>query len=50
MAIQVGEWTDDLRQWVAEAREHYDVLQQDRLKKTVVSRNGFPTLDGKSRL
>jgi hypothetical protein len=49
MAIQVEEWTDELRQHVAEAREHYDVLQPDRLKETLLSRDEFPKLGGKRR-
>lgn len=49
MAVQIGEWTDKLRQQVAEARERYNVLQPDRLKKTHFSRDEFPTLDGKRK-
>lgn len=46
MAIQVDEWTDEMLEDVARAKEQYSILLEERLINTHTSHDEYPTLPG----
>jgi hypothetical protein len=46
-AMRIDEWTDELVASALKAKEHYDILRQDRLIKRKLSRDEYPHLDEK---
>jgi hypothetical protein len=47
-AMRIDNWTDEMVAQAAEAKKHYDILQEERLIKHNLSRDEFPVLDEKT--
>ena len=47
-AMRIDNWTDEMVAEAAEAKKHYDILQEERLIKQNLSRDEFPILDEKT--
>jgi hypothetical protein len=43
-AMRIDEWTDELVASALKAKEHYDILREERLVKQNISRDEFPLL------
>jgi hypothetical protein len=47
-AMRIDNWTDEMLERTAKSKQHYDILQEDRLIKHNILRDEFPILDEKT--